>query len=74
MKYAVDSITDNIVTLENIYTKKIIYEDISKFSFNVKEKDIVKKENDEYFLDDDEKEKRIKRIKEKMEKLKENNI
>lgn len=70
MKFAVDRIEDNIVVLENIENNEIINvkkEDLPK---EIKELDIIMYDGKTYLLDDDEKINRIRRIKEKMEKLK----
>lgn len=69
MKYAVDKIEDNIVVLENIITGDIITVTKDKFSYDVKESDIVIYENGEYIESKKDKEERLKTIKEKMERL-----
>lgn len=71
MKYAVDKIEENIVTLENIETGElIIIDDINILPIGVKEKDILRYENNEYKKDELSKEERIKIIREKMNLLK----
>ena len=59
MKYAVDRIEENIVVLENISSGEIVNEDIKKLPKNIKEGNILIKENDKYTLDlDTEKDRR----------------
>ena len=69
MKYAVDKIVDDIVTLENIETGDVINVNISQFETDIKETDIVKFENEKYVKDDDLKKSREESIREKMERL-----
>ncbi len=69
MKYAVDKIVGDIVTLENIETGDIINVNITQFDSGIKETDIVKFENDKYIKDEQEKKSREESIREKMEKL-----
>ncbi len=70
MKFAIEKIEDNIVLLENIEDGDMLKVNISDFPFKVKEKDIIRLENGEYILDIKEKEERLKRIRKKMESLK----
>lgn len=72
MKYSVDRIENGIVILENIIDGSIKEESIDKLPVNIKEGDIIDFSNYTYVLDNIEKELRIKRIKEKMERLKKN--
>lgn len=69
MKYAIDKIENNVALLENIKdgSKKEI--DIKMLPLNVKETDILSYNGKVYLVDNNEKEKRIKIIREKMEKL-----
>ncbi|HIU40378.1 MAG TPA: DUF3006 domain-containing protein [Candidatus Aphodocola excrementigallinarum] len=69
MKYAIDKIENNVALLENIKdgSKKEI--DIKMLPLNVKETDILSYDGKVYLVDNNEKEKRIKIIREKMEKL-----
>lgn len=69
MKYAIDKIENNVALLENIKdgSKKEI--DIKMLPLNVKETDILSYDGKVYLVDSNEKEKRIKIIREKMEKL-----
>lgn len=66
MKFVIDKIEDNIVVLENIETGEIINEEKNNLPIDVKEKDVLKLENNIYVLDILTKEERIKRIMEKM--------
>lgn len=69
MKYAVDKIIDDIVTLENIETKEIKNISIDKLPNNIKEGQIVI-EKEIYELDIEEEDKRRKEINRKLNKLK----
>ena len=69
MKYAVDKIEDNIVTLENIKTKEIIKEDISNLPKNIKEGIILIKRK-KYLIDKTTTNKRKIKIRKKFNKLK----
>ena len=73
MKFAIDRIEKDIAVLENIDNNDIIEVNVNGLPNNVKEKDIVKKENNKYILDIKEKEERISRINEKFEMLKKYN-
>ncbi len=70
MKYAIDKIENNIIVLENLNTKEITNINKNLLSFKVKEGDILVYQNNKYYLDNNEKEKRIKIIKEKFLKVK----
>ena len=72
MKYSVDRIENDIIVLENILNNEIVYLKSCDLPFKVKESDILVYKNNSYVLDNDEKNKRLRRIKEKMEKLKRN--
>ena len=69
MKYAIDKIENDVALLENIKdgSKKEI--DIKMLPLNVKETDILSYDGKVYLVDNNEKEKRIKIIRKKMEKL-----
>lgn len=71
MKYAVDRIENDIVVLENIKNKEIINVRLELLPKNLKEGDVLKFNNNKYFLDNNEKQARLNRIREKMEILKE---
>lgn len=70
MKYSVDEIIDNVIKLENLKTREIIYLNTNDLNFKVQENDILVYENGKYFRDDVYKNKRINIIKDKLEKLK----
>lgn len=70
MKYSVDKIEDNVVTLENISDCTIINIDKNIIDYEVEEGDILLFDGKNYIKDDLTKEERIKRIREKMMKLK----
>lgn len=70
MKYSVDRIENDKNIVQNLETLQM--EEISKdkIPFSVRDGDILKLENNTYQLDEAEKEKRKKRIQEKLNKLK----
>ena len=70
MKYSVDRVENDKIIVQNLETLQM--EEISKdkIPFSVQDGDILKLENNTYQLDKDEKEKRKKRIQEKLNKLK----
>ena len=70
MKYSVDEIIDDIIKLENLETRKIIYINKSDIDFDIYENDIVVLENNKYIKDDELKNKRVNMLKEKLERLK----
>lgn len=70
MKYAVDRIENDIAILENLSDGSTLEIKISLLPTGIKEKDIVRLENDKYILDVNEKDERLKRIREKMNRLK----
>ena len=70
MKYAVDRIEENIVVLENISSGEIVNEDIKKLPKNIKEGNILIKENDKYTLDLDTEKDRREDFKSRLERLK----
>ena len=69
MKYAIDKIENNVALLENIKDGSKKEVDIKMLPLNVKETDILYYNGKVYLVDNNEKEKRIKIIREKMEKL-----
>lgn len=69
MKFAVDRIEGSIAILENLETKEKKSEDLINLPI-VKEKDILIFEDNLYRKDDKEREERIKKIREKLERLK----
>lgn len=70
MKYAVDRIEENIVVLENISSGEIVNEDIKKLPKNIKEGNILTRENDKYTLDLDTEKKRREDFRSRLERLK----
>ena len=69
MKYSVDKIIDNIVTIENIETKEKKNININKFPKNIKEGNIVI-ERTKYIIDKKEEQKRRNIINNKLNELK----
>ena len=70
MKYAIDKILNNIVTIENLDTKEIKNISIKKFPNNIKEGNIVVKKNNKYVIDKELENTRRKLIKDKVNRLK----
>ena len=70
MKYSVDEIIDDIIKLENLETREIVYLNKDELDLNIKENDILIYENGTYQLDYKTKEERIKFLREKLERLK----
>ena len=70
MKYSVDEIIDDIIKLENLETREIIYINKSDIYFDIYENDILVLENNKYIKDDELKNKRVNMLKEKLERLK----
>lgn len=70
MKYSVDEIIDDIIKLENLKTREIIYINKSDIDFDIYENDILVLENNKYIKDDELKNKRVNMLKEKLERLK----
>lgn len=72
MKYCVLKIENNIVVLESIIDNSKKYISLSDINFKVNENDILLFDGNKYILDDEEKNKRIERIRSKMERLRKN--
>ena len=70
MKYSVDEIIDDIIKLENLETREIIYINKSDIDFDIYENDILVLENNKYIKDVELKNKRVNMLKEKLERLK----
>ena len=68
-KYVVDRIEGNFAVLENLETKEIKLVELLLLPV-VKEKDILVYQDNLYMIDDKERRKRLKIIKEKLDKLK----
>lgn len=72
MKYVVDKIEGDLAVLENIIDGNIINLPIDKLPNNIRETDVVLYDGTNYKIDEKEKNDRILRIKEKMERLRKN--
>ena len=70
MKYSVDEIIDNVIKLENLETREIIYLNQNDLDFKVVENDILLYKDGKYYKDEKAKNNRIQMLKEKMERLK----
>ena len=70
MKYSVDEIIDDVIKLENLETREIVYLNKSNIDFEVLENDILVFKVNKYYKDDELKNKRIDMLKEKLERLK----
>ena len=70
MKYAVDRIEDNIVILQELKTGKIIEVNKNTIKFKVKDRDILIYKDNKYIKDNKEKEKRLKELQTKFNKVK----
>ena len=68
-KYAVDRIEGKFAILENIKTREIKLVELLLLPV-VKEKDILVYQDEMYMIDDEERRKRLKMIREKLDKLK----
>lgn len=68
-KYAVDRIEGKFAILENIKTREIKLVELLLLPI-VKEKDILVYQDEMYMIDDEERRKRLKMIREKLDKLK----
>ncbi len=69
MRYSVDKIENDIVLLENIKDGNKLEVDIKKIPSGIKETDILYFDGKTYVKDDEEKQKRVDKIREKMNKL-----
>lgn len=70
MKYAVDRIENDIAVLENLNDGDILEVKVDLLPAGIKEKDIVVKKENIFLLDEKGKDDRLRRIREKMNKLK----
>ena len=70
MKYRVDEIIDDVIKLENLETREIVYLNKSDIDFEVLENDILVFKDNKYYKDDELKNRRIDMLKEKLERLK----
>ncbi len=69
-KFCVDEIIDDIIKLENLTTREIIYINLSELDFSVVDGDILYYKDDKYYKDDNAKKERIKMLQEKLDRLK----
>ncbi|MDD5836121.1 MAG: hypothetical protein PUD34_02780 [bacterium] len=69
-KFCVDEIIDDIIKLENLTTREIIYINLSELDFCVVDGDILYYKDDKYYKDDNAKKERIKMLQEKLDRLK----
>ncbi len=69
-KFCVDEIIDDIIKLENLTTREIIYINLSELDFSVVDGDILYYKDDKYYKDDNAKKERMKMLQEKLERLK----
>ena len=70
MKYSVDEIIDDVIKLENLETREIVYLNKSNIDLEVLENDILVFKVNKYYKDDELKNRRIDMLKEKLERLK----
>lgn len=69
-KFCVDEIIDDIIKLENLTTREVIYINLSELDFSVVDGDILYYKDDKYYKDDNAKKERMKMLQEKLERLK----
>lgn len=69
MKIVVDRIEGNLAVCENLETREIIQIEIQKLPKGIEEGTVIKFENNEYLIDEEEEKQRRKRIEEKMNRL-----
>ena len=69
MKYSVDEIIDDVIKLENLNSKELVYLKKEDLDFDVKENDILVLKDGEYQKDENAKEERTKYLQEKLERL-----
>lgn len=70
MKYAVDRIENDIAVLENLSDGSILKIKVNLLPTGITERDIVVKSENSFLLDLKEKDNRLRRIREKMDRLK----
>lgn len=70
MKYAVDRIENDIAVLENLSDGSILKIKVNLLPTGITERDIVVKSENSFLLDQKEKDNRLRRIREKMDRLK----
>ena len=69
MKYCVDRIEDNLVVLENLENESIIEIDKEKLQDDIHEGSIVIYKDNEYYIDNEEEQKRKESIKNRFNNL-----
>ena len=69
MKYCVDRIEDNLVVLENLENESIIEIDKKKLQDDIHEGSIVIYKDNEYYIDNEEEQKRKESIKNRFSNL-----
>lgn len=70
MKYAVDRIENDIAVLENLSDGSILKIKVNLLPTGITERDIVVESENSFLLDLKEKDNRLRRIREKMDRLK----
>lgn len=70
MKYAVDRIENDIAVLENLSDGSILKIKVNLLPTGITERDIVVKSENSFLLNQKEKDNRLRRIREKMDRLK----
>lgn len=69
MRYSVDEIIDDVIKLENLNSKELVYLKKEDLDFDVKENDILVLKDRKYQKDENAKEERTKYLQEKLERL-----
>lgn len=69
MKYSVDEIIDDVIKLEDLESRELVYLKKEDLDFEVKENDILILKDGKYYKDDGEKEARLKYLHEKLDRL-----
>lgn len=69
MKYSVDEIIDDVIKLEDLKSRELVYLKKEDLDFEVKENDILVLKDGKYYKDDSEKEARLKYLQEKLDRL-----
>lgn len=69
MKYSVDEIIDDVIKLEDLNSKELVYLKKEDLDFEVKENDILVLKDRKYQKDENAKDERTKYLQEKLERL-----
>ena len=69
MKYSVDEIIDDVIKLEDLNSKELVYLKKEDLDFEVKENDILVLKDGKYQKDEKAKDERTKYLQEKLERL-----